>query len=477
MCGWSSSVAPSATPYMLSGPSRSSCPPKNSCESRALSSRGYGPLRSRAYPGRIRSSLARSDAAVSSAVSVTSRSFVPRILTVTLASLRTHRRTTALWVKPSSKTVDASSSTRPAHTALRSPEVSPAATSRSLGPDGSSRSAPAASVLMSATVCVSSSGVQYSRSRGSPSSLASEREEARMQMYRRSPSFIMSSRYSAGGSTTPTSSSSSILGRFAVSGSRSVRVVAAEGSASKPKRVSAGAPGAAAVRLSAASRSSLSVSEVTTWLRSTSTGADAPFARKTRISGGGGGGGGGGAGAKPYVFVCGLVCVTSGEVGESIDSLPAAKTRCAPPGVEGVPSPFGANANASSSSNSSSVSSSRSAARSDEWWPCITSGAVRLRRDALRAREVPGPVFICGKSMGAVGVGRGSATVNIAAGGRARRKNCARARGGVWGANVGAVPRSVGRRKALRGLLAQGLTTGSTFSSASIGRRTCRQRA
>ena len=71
----------------------------------------------------------------------------------------------------------------------------------------------------------------------------------------------------------------------------------------------------------------------------------------------------------------------------------------------------------------------RSAARSDEWWPCITSGAVRLRRDALRAREVPGPVFICGKSMGAVGVGRGSATVNIAAGGRARRKNCARAHG------------------------------------------------
>ena len=125
-------------------------------------------------------------------------------------------------------------------------------------------------------------------------------------------------------------------------------------------------------------------------------------------------------------MVCGsfLVCVTSGEVGESVDSLPAVKTRCAPRGVEGVSWPFGTNANASSS-NSSSVSSSLSAARSDAWWPRITSGAVRLRRDALGAREAPGPpgpVFICGKSTGAVGVGRGSATVNMAADGRARLK-------------------------------------------------------
>ena len=112
-----------------------------------------------------------------------------------------------------------------------------------------------------------------------------------------------------------------------------------------------------------------------------------------------------------------------------------------------MPSPFGANANASSS-NSSSVSSSRSAARSDEWWPCITSGAVRLRRDALCVREPPDPAFICGKSTGAVGVGRGSAAVNIAAVGRARLKIVHALRVSSWGLVRGAkvdVPRSVGR--------------------------------
>mmetsp|Transcript_14243 Transcript_14243/g.60981 ORF Transcript_14243/g.60981 Transcript_14243/m.60981 type:complete len:313 (-) Transcript_14243:3051-3989(-) len=296
VCGRSSSVAPSATPYALRGPSRSSVPPKNSRlpapAAAPASPRGYGTNRSRAYPGRICSSFARSDAAVSSAVRLTSRSFVPRILTTTFARSRTHRRITVLWVNPSSETVDASSSVRPACVALRFRGVSPAATSKSRGPSGSSRSAPAASVLMSATVCDSSSGSQYSRSRASPSSPISV--AARMQMYRRSPSFSISSRYSAGSSTAPAAESSSILGRFDDSGRSSVRVVAAGGGSkptSKPIETdSAFVVVAAVVRLSAASRSSLSVSEVTIWLRSTSTGAEAPLERNTRMSGGGGGG-------------------------------------------------------------------------------------------------------------------------------------------------------------------------------------------
>ena len=111
-------------------------------------------------------SFARRDSAVSFALSVTSRSFVPHIFTVMLASFLTKRCTTALCVRPSSDTVCESSSALPACTMDKSLEDSVPA--RSLNPSDSSASAPETSVLRSATVCFSSNGSQYSRSVISP---------------------------------------------------------------------------------------------------------------------------------------------------------------------------------------------------------------------------------------------------------------------------------------------------------------------